>query len=223
MNFWYSQMAEGVNTVDTWTELNDHKNEYMYFRTDHHWTQRGAYYAYTAFAKAAGFVPHQISEYTQGKTNGFLGYLYTVTKSSVLKNNPDYVEYFMPKNKSTMTVYKTPALINGVKYPVISSPKASYQMFLAGDQPLCHIVSDTVKNGKTLLVTKDSFGNALVPFLTDHFEQIYVIDQREFNTSEAPTLKIVDFAKKHGVTDILCQASAFNSVNGNTIFKKLLP
>jgi hypothetical protein len=223
MNFWYLQMAENVITVDTWTELNNHKDEYLYFRTDHHWTQRGAYYAYAAFAKAAGFEPHEISDYNQGSTKGFLGYLYTVTKSSVLKNNPDSVEYFMPINQSKMTVYSSPAMTNGTTYPVISSPRANYLMFLAGDNPLCHIVSDTVKNGKILLVTKDSFGNALIPFLTDHFEQIFVIDQRYFNKSQAPSLKIVDFAKKHGVTDILCQANAFNSVNGNTYFKKLLP
>ncbi len=223
MNYWYSQMSEGVATVDTWTELYNHRDEYLYFRTDTHWAQRGAYYAYVAFAKAAGFEPHALGEYQAGSTPGYLGYLYTVTKSDILYNNPDSVEYFMPINPSKMISYQTPEMTNGISYPVVSSPKASYYMFVAGDQPLSHIVSDTVKNGKKLIVTKDSYGNVLVPFLTDHYQEIFVIDQRYFNKDGYPTLKIIDFAKAHGVTDILCQANAFNAVNGNVYFKKLLP
>jgi hypothetical protein len=222
MNLWYSEMAEDVVSVDTWTEMYNHRDEYMYFRTDTHWAQRGAYYAYRAFAKAAGFEPHDLGEYRTGSTPGYLGYLYTVTKSSVLHDNPDSVEYFMPINSSKMTSYQSPEMTNGISYPVVSAPRANYYMFIAGDQPLSHIISDTVKNGRILIVTKDSYGNAFVPFLTDHFQEIYVIDQRYFNKTGYPSLNIVNFAKAHGVTDILCEANAFNAVNGNVYFKTLL-
>ena len=71
-------------------------------------------------------------------------------------------------------------------------------MCIRDSNPVTHIVSETVKNGRVLLVTKESYGNALVPFLTDHFEEIYVIDPRSFNGDGEPTLNVVDFAKEHG-------------------------
>ena len=223
MAYWYSQMNADVRGVDTWTEMNEHRGEYLYFRTDTHWAQRGAYYAYRAFCYTAGFTPYELSAYEYGIVPGFLGYLYQHTKAAALKANPDSVEYFRPVNSSKMTIYQSSAMIGGYTAPVVSAPKANYYMFISGDNPISHIVSDVVKNGRKLIITKDSYGNALVPFLTDHFEEIFVIDQRYFNTSGKSSLKIVGFAQKHGITDFLVFASAFHAASANATFQRLLP
>jgi hypothetical protein len=235
MNTAYSALS-GVVPVNVWAELYEHRNEYVYFRTDHHWTQRGAYYGYVAFCKAAGIKYHDLSEYQTYTVPGFLGSMYTFTKkypqSSVLKNNPDDVEVFLPVSPSTMKIYRGITLSEVREYPLILSEasaqklsaSAKYMMFIGGDNPIAHIVNNSVKNGRVLIVTKESYGNALVPFLTDHFEEIYVIDPREFNGENEPKLNLVDFANEHGATDILCVNYAFSATpNFMKIFNQMLP
>ena len=99
---------------------------------------------------------------------------------------------------------------------------AKYSMFIAGDNPISHIVSDTVKNGRVCIVTKESYGNALVPFLTDHFEEIYVIDPRQFNADGKPSLNLISFAKEHGATDIVCVNAAVLLPGINQYLKKMI-
>ena len=71
-------------------------------------------------------------------------------------------------------------------------------------------------------MTKESYGNALVPFLTDHFEEIYVIDPRQFNTDGKPSLNLISFAKEHGATDILCVNAAVLLPGINKYLKKMI-
>ena len=236
MNYAYSHLDVGIVPVNTWSALYEHRDEYIYFRTDHHWTQRGAYYGYRAFCEAAGLTPNDLSDYETGTVADFVGTMYGYTKnypqSDRLLNHPDTVEYFLPLNPSNMTIYRDAALTGGVERSVIADPEymagqkksAKYMMFIWGDNPVTHIVSETVKNGRVLLVTKESYGNALVPFLTDHFEEIYVIDPRSFNGDGEPTLNVVDFAKEHGVTDFLCVNYAFSAAPSfMKIFNQMLP
>lgn len=238
MNYAYSNLDLGVAPVNVWSEIYPHQDEYVYFRSDHHWTQRGAYYGYRAFCKAAGIAPHELNEYATDRVDDFVGSLYSYVKNypigQVLLNNPDYVEFFTPLNSSSMTIYRDASMTNGVsrssviasKDYILSLNKKSvkYMMFIWGDNPITHIVSDTVKNGRTLLVTKESYANALVPFLTDHFEEIYVIDPREFNGNGKPSLNVINFAKEHGVTDFLVINYAFAAAsNFMNIWNKMLP
>ena len=231
MNVIYNALTNGAIGVDTWSELNAHAGEYLYFRTDHHWTQRGAYYAYRAFCKAAGFTPHEMYEYETGTVQNFVGTMsiYAKDYASRFYNNPDYVEFFRPIHSAKMTVYTNPSMTNGTGGYVMYSKEYTdklnraykYSMFTGGDHPLAMIVSDTVKNGRKLLITKESYGNALIPFLTDHFEVIYVVDPREFNTSGKPNFNLVSFAQSHGVTDVICCNAAVLLPGINTYLKKM--
>ncbi|MBR5519660.1 MAG: hypothetical protein IKU55_02975 [Clostridia bacterium] len=236
MNYAYSQLDVGIVAVNTWAKLYEHRDEYIYFRTDHHWTQRGAYYAYTAFCEAAGFTANDLSEYETGTVENFVGTMYMYTKnypqSQRLLDNPDTVEYFMPLNPSTMTIYRDGTLTGGVTRSVIASPdymattakSAKYMMFIWGDNPVSHIVSETVDNGRVLIVTKESYGNALIPYLTDHFEEIYVIDPRNFNGDGEPKLDLIEFANRVGATDFLAINYAFSATpNFMKIFNQMLP
>ena len=227
MESWYGMMP-GVAGVDTFSALDQHKQEYLYFRTDTHWTQRGGYYAYTAFCDAAGFAPHSIGEYEYASSTGYLGYMYTILKDTgvgtAMNSNPDTVEKFKPVSDLTAVSYSDPSMSgSGMEIPLVSMSSGSYYAFTQGDQPLIHIKNSSVSNGRIAIITKDSYGNTVVPFISDCFEEVYVIDQRHFNTDSTYSLNIVSFAQTHGVTDIIVEANAFNASNSASTFGKMLP
>ena len=93
IDYIYSQMSDAVKTVDAYGEIAKHTDEYIYFRTDHHWTVTGAYYAYAAFCKEAGFTPAPYDSFEWNRKEPFYGTLYAQTQDSTLRENPDYVDY----------------------------------------------------------------------------------------------------------------------------------
>jgi hypothetical protein len=170
----YGALTEGVISVDAYGEIAEHTGEYLYFRTDHHWTALGAYYAYRAYAAAAGFEPKELSEYEEIAIPGFLGYLYNMAPSQSLRENPDTIYCYRYKGEletSSKLLYLSGA--NG---------KATYSVFLGGDHPQL-TVTTSVKNGKTAVIIKDSFGNAFIPWLAPHYENLVVLDPRHFEGS----------------------------------------
>ena len=206
----YSKMAPGILTVDAYAKLRSHTDEYIYFRTDHHWTQLGAYYAYTAFCETAGFEAVPLEDFETGRYDNFVGSMYTFTKgypqSDVLKNNPDYLDYYLPIYETHARYYADATLENGVPVSVVytkmdSAVDNKYLCFIGGDTPIC-IIESTAKGG-TCLVLKESYGNALVPFLTSHYSKIIVVDPREFNRDGKPSLDLTQFAAEQAVDDLL--------------------
>ncbi|MDR0445836.1 MAG: hypothetical protein LBH17_02205, partial [Oscillospiraceae bacterium] len=174
INTVYEALAEGVTPVDAYSEIEAHRDEYIYFRTDHHWTALGAYYAYRAFSTAAGFEPKALSEYEETAIPGFLGYLYNMSPSQSIKEKPDTIFCYSYKGE----LETSPRLL----YPPSGNGKALYSVFIGGDHPILRI-STSVKNGKTAVVIKDSFANAFVPWLAPHYENIIVLDARHFDGS----------------------------------------
>jgi len=167
---------ENAYSVDAYSYLSSHKNEYIFFRTDHHWTALGAYYAYLAFCDAAGITPVTIDKYDSFEATGFLGYLYSFNPTQELKDNPDTIVYY--KLKEALEVS------NPLLY---TSGKATYSMFIGGDNPIYRI-NTSVGNGRTCVVLKDSFGNAFVPWIAPNYEHIIVIDPRHFDGSVTSTI-----------------------------------
>ena len=188
IDFCYSQMDDKIITVDAYSKLRSHTDEYIYFRTDHHWTQLGAYYAYTAFCEAAGFEAVPLEQFQMGRYDTFLGSMYGFTEgypqSEVLKQHPDYLEYYLPIADTHARYYANGNLENGTPVSVVytelgDSVSNKYLCFIGGDTPICIVESDVP--GPTCIVLKESYGNAFVPFLTSHYGRIIVIDPREFN------------------------------------------
>lgn len=222
IDYVYSKLDSSITSVDAYSKLRSHIDEYLYFRTDHHWTQLGAYYAYTAFCEAAGleavplddFETGQVTCSTTGATT-FLGTLYnnvvkeSATAAAALAANPDTVTYYKPKAKTDATSYK--ALENGALYggyngiTTVATSVADtylYMAFISGDQPI-EVIETDVQNDKVCMVLKESYGNAFVPFLTNHYSKVVVVDPRQFNTSETPSLYLPDLAQLEGVTDLI--------------------
>lgn len=197
----YAMLDPSIIKVDAYSNLVDNVKDYIYFRTDHHWTARGAYCGYQAFCEASGNTAPALSTFATHRLDGFLGSLFKTTQSSVLSNNPDYVECFDLTVDAQNTVYASPEMTpgSGVSTYVVAqtvNDTNKYLAFIAGDQPLEKITT-SVKNGKKILVIKESYGNAFVPFLCNNYEEIYVIDPRWID------MNIADFVATNGIGEVI--------------------
>lgn len=191
--------APNVKTVDALSEIQKHTDEYIYFRTDHHWTARGAYYAYVAFSHVAGVTPTKLEDHPTGQIDGFVGSMYTYTSASVLKDNPDYVEYFEPLTATEGYIYQDATMQNGRPLKVVNpnvTGKNKYLAFVEGDNPVEKIITAN-KNGRKIAIIKESYGNAFAPFLVDNFEEVYVLDPRKGDVN------LTSFVTANGITDVI--------------------
>lgn len=210
---------KNVKNVDAYSVLAAHTDEAIFSRTDHHWFPLGGYYAAQAFAVEAGVSFPYLDAYKKVTRGGFVGSMYMYTESSLIYNDPEQFDlYIPPDNDSLKTTYYDGYFKNGYSGSLITSPDASgyYCSFLGADNIIAEIETGT-KNGRTLVIFKESYGNAVVPFLTSSFEKIYVCDIRYFY------LNAVQFCKDVGATDLLFSVCTFTpaGTNGNYLGKIL--
>ncbi|WP_334075732.1 MULTISPECIES: DHHW family protein [Paenibacillus] len=187
-----------IRRIDVYGALARHKEEAIYFGTDHHWTALGAYYGYAELMEELGEPAIPLSSYSNGRIEGFLGTAYKATLSFKLKAHPDTIDYYEPIENYTYTRYSTKG--EAIRGKVVDSDYAEasggYAVFLGGDFPWGEIQTD-LHDGRKIAVIKDSYGNALIPFLIPHFESIYYIDPRFYTGS------LTEFVKEHEITDVL--------------------
>ena len=174
-------MNRQVKSGDIYDALMKHRKEYIYFRTDHHWTALGAYYAYTALCEEMGIEPEILEEYETREFEGFVGSFYNDTKNESLKKHPDVITAYLPKSEAKMHV--TPAKGQDYDWDIIYDVSAygaslKYSTFIASDNPFTEITNQTLTDESACIVVKESFGNAFVPFLVDHYQHVYVVDYR---------------------------------------------
>ena len=196
-------MNGNVKSVALYDALLAHRTEYVYFRTDHHWTATGAYYAYEQFCKAKGITPTPIASYKVDEYDGFLGTSYRDSnQNATMGENPDKVVAYHPLSTEATLDYgdsENASLTRGkIIYDESTAPASlKYGAFITGDNAYSVINNPDVTDGSSCIVVKESFGNAFVPFLTDHYQTIYVLDYRYWKGS------ISQFATDKGVQDVL--------------------
>ncbi len=203
----YTYLDPRIKSFDICYELHKHKNEYIFFNTDHHWTGTGAYYAHVALCKVAGLQPIPMALMETKAIPNFLGSLYRQTRDRRLQENPDSVVYH--KIPNLYKAYRLSGEGYGNKSATqlyVESAKGgnAYGVFLGGDVPAMCIESD-VKNGRTALLIKNSYGNALAPFLPAYFERTFVIDYRYFQSN------LLDFIEKNKITDFIVFHNSFSA------------
>ena len=195
--------GQNVKTIPLHDVMMSHRTEYIYFRTDHHWTALGAYYAYVQFCTAKGITPHNLSDYEVSQFPGFLGSFYNDGgKPDAMKNDPDTVNAYHPVSATASMKYgdnENSTLTGGQVIFDESTASASlkYGTFIMGDNPFTVIENPEVSNGESCIVVKESFGNAFVPFLVDHYQTVYVVDYRYYSGS------VTQLARDKGVKDVL--------------------
>ncbi|MBS1542715.1 MAG: hypothetical protein JST14_03725 [Bacteroidetes bacterium] len=191
----HEYLDSGIQAVDAYEEIERNISDYLYFRTDHHWTGRGAYHAYRAFCRTAGLEPADLTTFKRRVRRNYLGSLYGITKDVRLKDHQDSVESFRLPIATTLYRFPDPQLTDSVKANLfVETP--NYTTFLGGDYPLIRIEAD---NGSTrnALVIKDSYGNAVCPFLAMHYRNVYVIDYRTFEKN------ILSFIQANRIHDLI--------------------
>lgn len=200
IQYYYDSYNDKVKTVPTMQPLLDHKDEYLFFRTDHHWTSLGAYYVYQALCEQKGVEAHNVEDYDVQEFAPFLGSYYAQLQLESLAQNPDTVQAWTPKGTNDMTYTD----VNGqtVDWNVIKDVSdwdqgALYNCFAAGDQPWAEIHNPQITDGSSCLIVKESYGNAFVPWLVDHYENVYIVDFRY------GTENVVDICKEKGVDDLI--------------------
>lgn len=171
-----------ARTVDVYDAMQAHRDEPLYYRTDHHWTTLGAYYGYTALAEAMGFEPVPLTDYTETLvTDAFYGSAWSAAGFSWVP--PDRISRYVPQGDAVVTNYVSGQAEPGTMYDESKLEFLNkYPYFFGGNTPLLTI--DTGNDqAPSLLILRDSYMDSLSPYLLAHFSQIHILDLRYYQTS----------------------------------------
>ena len=202
----FGSMGDGVHSIKVLDTLIKHNadGEYVYFRTDHHWTALGAYHAYERFCEASGQTAASLDSFKKVTYKNFHGSFYRDTKSNALKNHPDKIVAYIPPSTNSIAITN----MDGSKmdWNIITdvstwNSTAKYSTFIGGDNPFSVVKNPNVKNGKSVMLIKESFGNAFAPFLVENYENVYIVDYRYIkNVDQRSLTQMVD---KYKIDDVL--------------------
>lgn len=196
MNYVKSGLDSNIKYIDVYDALHSKNNDYIYYKTDHHWTTDGAYYGYKAAGNKMGFTPRDKSYFNIKKvTNDFYGTLYS--KAGFKGISPDSINVYIPKKNKVSKVEYDDKRVSNSPYDMNSlSKKDKYTVFFGGNHPFMKIETK-VNNSKKLLVIKDSYANCFIPFLANHYKEIYVVDLRYYDED------LKSLINKNGIDNML--------------------
>jgi len=189
---------KNVPVIDCLSYLSGHDKEYIYYRTDHHWTSLGAYYAYNAAAKTLGYSAYGISAFNiETVSPDFRGTLYSKTLDSSI--TPDSIDYYLlargePSVKMTVFDGEKETVYDSLYVREYLDTKDKYSSFTGTNAPIITIETGN-ENGRSLLLIKDSYAHSLVPFLSKHYAKITMLDLRYINVGLDYFLNIDDYSQ----------------------------
>ena len=201
--------AQGLDTVNVFDILSEHKGEYIYYKTDHHFTSLGAYYCYAAWMQAQGKTAQPLSAWqSQALCNNFRGTTYN-------KVNDPFAPY------DTITAYyKT--LTHTVNYNSGNYTQRNSPYTSAGVSGYTQDRLNTLEGGYTLvsgngegklLILKDSYANCFSQFVIDDYAETHLIDLRFFKDS------VTDYIEENGITQVLVLYNIPNFAQDTAIAK----
>ena len=201
-------LGDSVEWIDVSTELNKHKTEKIYYKTDHHWTTLGAFYAFQAAAPSLGIEGDLSGKYVSyAVSDSFNAML--ASKSGVNLGEKEQIDIYVPTEEDTDLIVdyvdegkRSTSLYDSSKL----KDKDQYTVFLGGNSSLLDIRTVSTST-KRLLLVKDSFANSFIPFLTPYYREIVVVDPRYYSGT------INDLMDSYRISEVLFLYS------GNTFFK----
>ncbi|MBE6681174.1 MAG: hypothetical protein E7600_02665 [Ruminococcaceae bacterium] len=205
----YENLGDRVTSVNIFDTLAEHADEKLYFKTDHHWTQRGAYYAYREFMSYKGITVPELDTFKNVPSYNFVGsfasFAKGTTAGNIMSSSPELLERFIPRYADSGVVYTTPALTRWTgSYKAVNTNNNSYTCFIGGDNPII-IYDTTADSDKTLVIIKESYGNPFATWAMNDFKRVCVIDPRRFNgfNGNYTQLNLNSFCKTVGATDVV--------------------
>lgn len=191
------QFNESVRFVDVRDVLDSNRDKNLYYKTDHHWTTTGAYYAYCEFMETLGLSSLRLDDFSiEQVSDNFYGTLFSKGNFTFVK--PDTIEMYKHKkdisvevdyvdeNKVTDTLYEYSYL----------DKKDKYGFFIDNNHPLVKIKTGA-ETGRKIAIIKDSYAHSFVPFLIGHFDEIHMIDLRMYKQS------VKEYLDKEKINDVL--------------------
>lgn len=209
------------NFVDVRDTLMDHNDEYIYYKTDHHWTSAGACLAYDVWSERTGGEAETEDGLVKNVVSDkFRGSLY----SKILDADSAYDEiwtYGLQKDDAfgskdcTVTIDEKQQL-DSIYDDEMLQKKDKYAYFLSGNYGQVHIQNQKAASkakGKNILIIKDSFANSFVPFVTQDYENIYMVDLRYYNGD------MKSYLQEHNITDVLVLYNISNFISNRNLHK----
>lgn len=219
LNYIRSKLDPQVVSVDTVSALIEHNDEYLFFRTDHHWTALGAYYSYQALCEAIGLEAVDINTLDTWDQGEFKGSLYGKVKQSA-KLRPDTVTAYVPKGDIFYEIFYTPGYPTESTILNDASNRTVFEKYLVfgTDYPMTHAENRSLPDAPNCIVVKDSFGNCFVPFLSQSFHHVYAVDYRKYYD-----VPIVDLVEKYDIDYIIVMPyiTAIQDSQGPGLFKRI--
>lgn len=194
--------SDHFQSADLISELSADRSEYIYYRTDHHWTSLGAYKGYLALGPALGYDPIP-ADPPEIVSDSFFGTAYS--SSGFFWVRPDSME-ILRRESPLITVHRyenaqerTVPMYDWEKLET----KDKYRFFLGGNTPRL-VVQTEQESLPSLLILRDSYADSLTPFLTEHFSSIHLLDLRYYRDS------IAEYIQDHQIEQVLVLYSVSN-------------
>lgn len=171
-------VGDVLNFIDLTDTMSSHRDEPIYYKTDHHWTTLGARYAFETLYSSLGIVPAQ--DYTvYPVSHTFSG---TLSSRSGYDRSKDTIDIYVPQDAETECVVNYVEEGEKTASMYVSSAldqKDQYEVFFGGNHSRIDITTPVDEN-KNLLIFKDSYANCFIPFLQPYFRSIIVVDPRYY-------------------------------------------
>ncbi len=212
-----------VTALSTADILDEHlKNgEYVYFRTDMHWSPEGTYLVYREMAAAAGVEPTAWEDFDITVEEPFLGTYYRDNPTNYMLSNPDSLTLVSPgfelewRRITGKDEYKLIPFMNEN-----AAANDRYTVYLSGPGgPWTYAQSDNGKE-ENCLVIADSFGLAFIPMIATNYEQTHYLDPRYYNYA-AVGYTVAEMIEKYEIKDVFVVAGDLHSYNNNFILTQL--
>ncbi|MBE7042967.1 MAG: DUF4358 domain-containing protein [Ruminococcaceae bacterium] len=199
-----------IQNADPSGYLWEHRDEYIYYKTDHHQTSRGSQLSYEFLAGYLGYEPFGDDQFRKtDMSDSFLGTTYS---KGLVQVTPDAITAYETDREVTVSFPEEEIQTNSMYFHNRLEEKDQYSFFLDGNHGLT-VVQGAEKNGRHLAIFKDSYAHSLTPFLSNHFESIHLIDLRYFQGD------ILQYLHENQLKDILFYYSASSMMTKGTLEK----
>ena len=209
----YCYGQSNATNVDIYSALSAHTDEYIFYRTDHHWTSLGAYYGLSALAESMGLPCPALDSYTDRHVVSEEFYGTTWSSSGFSWVDPDTMEIFVNAPEGLkVTSYPQGSPVEGKLYDFsFLEKKDKYSMFMGGNCPM-HVIESGNEDKPSLLILRDSYTDSLIPFLLDDFSEIHVLDLRYYRA------RLKAYIEQNDFDNVLVCYSVSNFCSDSNIF-----